>query len=65
MALLAMSYAARLSAAMGGFTSSWTETWERLAAAVVGFLAVRTLMVPRSRPEGSPSSELEYRHWKS
>ncbi|MGV8078458.1 MAG: ATP synthase subunit I [Syntrophales bacterium] len=62
--LFAVSYAARLAAALGGFYLLMDGAWERLAAAVVGFLMVRTLMVrglgPKETlpPKGVPA-------WKS
>lgn len=62
--LFAVSYASRMVAVLGGFYLLMDGAWERLAAAVVGFLVVRTLMVrglgPKDTlpPKGVPA-------WKS
>jgi len=62
--LFAVSYASRMVAVLGGFYLLMDGVWERLAAAVVGFLVVRTLMVrglgPKDTlpPKGVPA-------WKS
>ncbi len=62
--LLLVSYAGRLAFALGGFYLLMDGAWERLAAAVIGFLAIRTLMIrslgPKDNlsPKGAPA-------WKS
>jgi F1F0 ATPase subunit 2 len=49
--LLLISYAGRLILALGGFYLLMNGAWERLAAAVIGFLAVRTIMIRRLGPQ--------------
>jgi F1F0 ATPase subunit 2 len=62
--LLLWSYAGRLTVALGGFFLFMDGTWVRLTAAVIGFLAARTVMV---RWLGRPISKLPkgVMAWKS
>ena len=57
--ILLLSYMGRMTLTLGGFYVIMDGAWERLAAAMVGFLILRTLLVrrfgriPGSSPEGA------------
>jgi len=53
--LLAASYTVRLAVALGGFHLVMDGAWERMAAAMVGFLAVRAAMIRGLGPKDTPS----------
>ncbi|MFA5182370.1 MAG: ATP synthase subunit I [Syntrophales bacterium] len=62
--ILLFSYVGRMTMTLGGFYVIMDGTWERLAAAMAGFLILRIFLVRRfgRTPDPSPKGALS---WKS